>query len=79
MIDVFWCRLLAQPGKPQPHGKPLAIALQRLAFDQHGRAVLEAEISGIGVPPLLPRAIRPGKWFGETVMKVRREGSISSS
>ena len=53
MIDVLRGCLLAQAGEPQPSHQPLAVAFQRLALDQHGQAVLEAEVRGIGVAPLL--------------------------
>ncbi len=53
LVEVLRRRLLPQPGKAQPGGQSFAVALQRLAVDQHGQPVLEAEVGGIGVSPLL--------------------------
>ena len=53
MIDVLRRCLLAQAGEPQPGGQALAVAFQRLALDQHGQPILEAEFGGIGMSSLL--------------------------
>ena len=53
MVHILRGGLLAQPGEAQPGRQPLAVAFQRLALDQHGQAVLEAEIGCIGMAPLL--------------------------
>ena len=53
VIDILRGRLLTQTGEFQPGCQPFRVALQRLALDQHGQTVLEAEIGGIEVSPLL--------------------------
>jgi hypothetical protein len=53
VIDVLRRCLLAQACKPEAGGEPLAVALQRLALDQHSEPVLEAEFGGVGMASLL--------------------------
>ena len=53
MIDIFRGCLLAQAGKPQPGDQAFAVSFEGFALDEHGQAVLKAEVGGIGMPPLL--------------------------
>src|SRR4051812_44766982 len=52
MIDILGGGLLAQAGEPQPGRQALGIALQRLAVDQQGEAVLEPEFGALRLAPL---------------------------
>src|SRR3954468_21252392 len=52
MIDVLGGGLLAPAGEPQPGSQALGIALQRLAIDQQGEAVLEPEFGALRLAPL---------------------------
>jgi len=56
VIDVLRRCLLAQAGEPEAGGQALAVAFQRLALDQHGQPILEAEFGGVGMASLLLEA-----------------------
>ena len=58
-IDVLDDGVLAQAGEPQAGHEPLVVALGRLAVDQQGEALLEAERGDVGLVAAAPRAPWP--------------------
>src|SRR4029450_12457936 len=53
---VFNDGILPQACEPQPGYEPLVVALGRLAIDEQGKALLEAERCNVRLPPLLRRS-----------------------
>jgi hypothetical protein len=53
---VFDDGILPQACEPQPGYEPLVVALGRLAIDEQGKALLEAERCNVRLPPLLRRS-----------------------